>query len=264
MNVSPVQLIGAGPGDPELLTIRAARVLQSAQVVVYDRLVGREILALIPAGAERIYVGKRKHLHTLSQPMIHEVLIDRARQGLKVVRLKGGDPLIFGRGGEEADALTAAGVPWTIVPGITAAVGGAASQGICLTHRDNNQAVSFVTAHRRHGLLDLDWDLLLRPNHVTVIYMGVSVISAIATGLRSRGMARDTPISIISRATLPDEQALTTSLGILAEGKCGIAVCAPAVLILGAHYCNPAATPAPNQTLDRKPICCRNSADSRL
>jgi uroporphyrin-III C-methyltransferase len=237
MDVTPrpgtVSLVGAGPGDPDLLTVAGLRCLQAAEVVVYDRLVGSGVLALAPPGCERVYVGKRKHLHVLAQEQIHELLIERARRGLRVVRLKGGDGLVFGRVGEELDALDRAGISWQVIPGITAAQGAAAMAGLPLTHRDDAQALTLVTAHRRHGGLELDWDLVMRPAQTVVFYMGLSLLDEIVSGLLARGKSPDTSFTIISRATLPDERRLTTRLDRVTQEAESARMESPALLIMG-------------------------------
>ena len=208
-----VALIGAGPGDPDLLTVRAVRLLQQADVVLHDFLVSDEILDLVPASAKRILVGKRCSNHTVPQEGINQLLIDQARQGLRVCRLKGGDPLIFGRGGEELEALAAAGIRFQIVPGITAAAGCGAAAGIPLTHRDYAQEVVFVTGHRRdgHGLL-LDWPTLASADKTLVFYMGLKNLPEIGRQLQQHGLPDDLPLAVIINGTRDDQQVLTGTL----------------------------------------------------
>ena len=177
--VGRVHLVGAGPGDPELLTLRAARLLASAEVVVHDNLVGPAVLELIGPAAERIYVGKQRSRHSMAQDEINALLVRLARTGRDVVRLKGGDPFIFGRGGEELQVLAAAGVPFEVVPGVTAACGVACFAGIPLTHRDHAQACLWVTGHLKAGGDGLDWAALARPRQTVVIYMGLSELPGI-------------------------------------------------------------------------------------
>ncbi|MEM7097163.1 MAG: uroporphyrinogen-III C-methyltransferase [Pseudomonadota bacterium] len=236
-SISPkgrVFLVGAGPGDPELLTLKAYRLLSQAKVVIYDRLANHAILDVIPSDCEIIYAGKRKHLHTLSQAQIQNLMLDRATQGLDVVRLKGGDPGIFGRMGEEIAALEEANVGYEVVPGITAATGAAASIGLSLTHRDAAQAVTFITAHGRSGVLEIDWDLIQSARQTIVIYMGLSLLPALVEGLLSRGKPPSTPFSAISQATRPDEIVIHSTLGgLLLEPQLS-SLQSPTLLVL--HY----------------------------
>lgn len=230
MDMGHVKLVGAGPGDPELLTIKAYKALCQADVVVYDRLVNNELLDLTPAHCKKIYAGKRKHLHTLSQSEINDALIEHAKAGQNVVRLKGGDGFIFGRGGEEAEALSAENITWEVIPGITAGVGAASSAGIPLTHREHAQALTFMTAHRRHGQFEIDWSLATRPNQTVVFYMATSVARDLVTGLIERGLAKTHHLSIVANATLPEESVQTFTLETFLDSSC--VVSAPAVLIL--------------------------------
>ncbi|MFI4933360.1 MAG: uroporphyrinogen-III C-methyltransferase [Caulobacterales bacterium] len=227
-----VWLVGAGPGDPELLTIKALKVLQTADVVVHDGLVSEAILDLAPAQAQRISVAKRKSRHSYAQDEINRMLVAFARDGLKVARLKGGDPFIFGRGGEELEACRAAGVPCHIVPGVTAALAAGASAGAPLTHRGAAQAVTFVTGHAMSGgEPDLDWASLARTNQTVVIYMGVSTAPALAARLIGAGRAATTPALIVENASLPDERSIATTLADLASAA--ETVTGPALLIVG-------------------------------
>jgi uroporphyrin-III C-methyltransferase len=227
-----VCLVGAGPGDPELLTIKALKALQKAQVVVHDGLVSDAILALAPAGARRISVAKRKSRHTFSQDEINRMLVAFALEGLNVVRLKGGDPFIFGRGGEELEACRAAGVDCHIIPGVTAALAASASAGGPLTHRGCAQAVTFVTGHAAQGREpDLDWEGLARPNHTVVIYMGLSQAAPIAARLMAAGRAAATPALLVENASRPDERRIVTTLANLADAASRL--CGPALLIVG-------------------------------
>jgi uroporphyrin-III C-methyltransferase len=227
-----VWLVGAGPGDPELLTIKALKVLQSAQVVVHDALVADEILALAPAGARRISVAKRKSRHSYSQDEINRMLVAFALEGLEVVRLKGGDPFIFGRGGEELEACRAAGVECLVVPGVTAALGAGASAGAPLTHRGSAQAVTFVTGHAaKGGEPDLDGAALARPNQTVVIYMGLSMAAPITMRLQAAGRSGATPALIVENASRPDERRLKTTLKDLPEAAADLN--GPALLIVG-------------------------------
>ncbi len=227
-----VWLVGAGPGDAELLTLKAARRLAEAEVIVYDRLVSDEVLAHARPSAERIYVGKADGRHTLPQAEINRLLVRLARQGRKVLRLKGGDPLIFGRGGEELEALRAAGIRYEVVPGITSAAGCAAYAGIPLTHRDHAQALGFVTGHRQDGGPEPDWDALARPGQTLVFYMGLHNAAELAARLLAHGCAPGTPAALIERGTTPRQR---VALGTLA-GLPELARDAepPALIVIGA------------------------------
>lgn len=229
-----VSLVGAGPGNPELLTLQAARVLQQAQVVLYDHLVSPEVMALVPETANRIYVGKESAHHSLPQEAIIALMIELARGGAPLVRLKGGDSFIFGRGGEEALALAEAGVPFEVVPGITAAQGAGAFAGIPLTHRDHAGTLVLATGHLRgdHEAA-LDWPLLARERQTVVFYMGVATLPTICTQLVAHGMPADTPAAIVERATLPDQRCITGTLATLAQQAVDEAVRAPALVIVG-------------------------------
>jgi uroporphyrin-III C-methyltransferase len=227
-----VWLVGAGPGDPDLLTIKALKVLQKADVVVHDGLVSDEILDLSPAAARRISVAKRKSRHSYSQDEINRMLVAFALEGLTVVRLKGGDPFIFGRGGEELQACREAGVDCHIVPGVTAALAASANAGAPLTHRGSAQAVTFVTGHASAGKEpDLDWTALARPNQTVVIYMGLSQAAPIAARLMAAGRAGATPALIVENASRADERRLVTTLSGLAEAAASLS--GPALLIVG-------------------------------
>jgi uroporphyrin-III C-methyltransferase len=227
-----VWLVGAGPGDPELLTLKALRLLQSADVVVHDRLTPQPVLHLAHPDARLIDVGKRKSHHTLPQDAINALLVGLAREGLKVVRLKGGDPFLFGRGGEELEYCRAAGVEAHVVPGVTAALAAAAGAGAPLTHRGLAQAVTFVTGHAAQGgEPDLDWAFLARPNHTVAVYMGLSTAARIAERLMAAGRAASTPVAVVENASLPQERRLLTTLGGLGEAVLGLD--GPALLVVG-------------------------------
>ena len=227
-----VWLVGAGPGDPELLTLKALKTLQKADVVVHDGLVSDEILALAPQRARRISVAKRKSRHSYSQDEINRMLVAFAREGLTVVRLKGGDPFIFGRGGEELEACRTAGVACHVVPGVTAALAAGANAGAPLTHRGAAQAVTFVTGHASNGAEpDLDWESLARPNQTVVIYMGLSQAAPIAARLMAAGRAGSTPALVAENASRPDERRIVTTLAGLAEAASALS--GPALLIVG-------------------------------
>ena len=227
-----VWLVGAGPGDPDLLTVKALKVLQTADVVVHDGLVSDEILALAPAAARRLSVAKRKSRHSYSQDEINRMLVAFALEGLTVVRLKGGDPFIFGRGGEDLEACRAAGVDCRIVPGVTAALAASAGAGAPLTHRGSAQAVTFVTGHASNGAKpDLDWASLARPNQTVVIYMGLSQAAPIAARLMAAGGPGSTPALIVENASRADERRIVTTLAGLAEAAAGLT--GPALLMVG-------------------------------
>ena len=228
-----VSLVGAGPGDPELLTVKAARRLAQADVVIYDNLVGEGVMDLIPAHVERIYVGKEASNHSLPQDDITLLIIAKAQAGLRVVRLKGGDPFVFGRGGEELSTIVAAGVPVEVVPGITAALGACADTGIPLTHRDHSQSAIFVTGHRKDGSYALDWPMLARPFQTVVIYMGVGALAGIAEQLILHGLAPHTPVALVRNATRSDQQTVVGTLSTIAEAAGREALQAPALIIVG-------------------------------
>jgi len=228
-----VALVGAGPGDPELLTLKAWRLIQSAEVVLYDRLVSPEILSLIPESAERIHEGKQRANHTLPQDQINSRLVELARKGRKVVRLKGGDPFIFGRGGEEIETLAAAGVRFQVVPGITAASGCAAYAGIPLTHRDHAQSVRFVTGHLKNDTCDLPWKDFVQNNQTLVFYMGLVGLPIICQQLVAHGMSPEMPVALVSRGTTPHQQVVTGDLTNIVERVERNAVPAPTLVIIG-------------------------------
>lgn len=225
--------MGAGPGDPELLTLKAWRLIQSAEVVLYDRLVSPEILSLIPESAERIHVGKQRANHTLPQDQINSRLVELARKGRKVVRLKGGDPFIFGRGGEEIETLAAAGVRFQVVPGITAASGCAAYAGIPLTHRDHAQSVRFVTGHLKNDTCDLPWKDFVQNNQTLVFYMGLVGLPIICQQLVAHGMSPEMPVALVSRGTTPHQQVVTGDLTNIVERVERNGVPAPTLVIIG-------------------------------
>lgn len=232
-----VTLVGAGPGDPDLLTLKAARVLAEARLVLYDKLVSKDVLKLVNPQADLIYVGKESGHHTLSQDGIIELLVRIAKSGRSVVRLKGGDPYIFGRGGEEAQALAAHGLAFEVIPGISAAQGMAAYAGIPLTHRDHATQVVFVTGHLRDEQgergLELDWPSLARPHQTLVIYMGVATLPIVCEQLVQHGLAADTPAAVIENVTLPTQRTVAGTLSTLPTLARVHAVRAPALVVIG-------------------------------
>lgn len=228
-----VYLVGAGPGDPDLLTFRALRLMQRADVVLYDRLIGDDILSLVRRDAERIYVGKMANDHTMEQGDISALMVKLAKQGNRVLRLKGGDPFIFGRGGEEIELLAEHGVPFKVVPGITAAAGCGAYAGIPLTHRDHAQACLFVTAHGRDGVLDLDWEVLIRPAQTVAVYMGLSNLAALVEGFDRHGVSMQTDIAVIEKGTRPEQRVVTGTLGNIVERVTEEGFKSPAMIIIG-------------------------------
>lgn len=228
-----VYLIGAGPGDPELLTLKAYRLLKQADVVLYDRLVGQEIIELIPEAAEKMYVGKAKSLHSLPQEDINSLLAEKAKQGHQVVRLKGGDPFIFGRGGEELEELIEEGVPFEVVPGVTAAAGCAAYAGIPLTHRDYAQSVRFLTGHLKDGTTDLPWEELVHPAQTLVIYMGLTGLKDISQSLLKFGMSATMPVAVVEKGTSKSQRVFTSTISEVYQVATDNEVKSPALLIIG-------------------------------
>ncbi len=227
--MTPVALVGAGPGDPDLLTVRAARLLAAADVVVHDALVGDAVLALVAPDAELIDVGKRPG-RPVPQELISTLLVELARDGRRVVRLKGGDPYVFGRGGEEAQALLDAGIPFEVVPGITSAVAAPAAAGVPVTHRGVAAAFTVVTGHRRVDEPDVDWRALARVGGTVVVLMGVARRATIAAELIAGGLPPSTPVAAVRSATTPDEVVARCRLDELATTP----VEAPAVIVIGA------------------------------
>ncbi|MDG6774130.1 siroheme synthase CysG [Thiomicrorhabdus sp. ZW0627] len=228
-----VYLIGAGPGDPDLMTFKGLRLLQQADVVVYDRLVAPEILDMARREAERIYVGKKDRWHAVPQHRISQMLLELAQQGKRVARLKGGDPYIFGRGAEEVELLAEHNVPFTVVPGITAAAGCAAYADFPLTHRDYAHSVSFVTGHQKSGDAEIDYARLAQSGDTMVFYMGVKKAKDIQNGLLTAGMASDTPAAIIEKGTRPDQKVTVISLADLASTIEQQKIQPPALIVVG-------------------------------
>jgi uroporphyrin-III C-methyltransferase/precorrin-2 dehydrogenase/sirohydrochlorin ferrochelatase len=228
-----VYLVGAGPGDPDLLTFRALRLMQRADVVLYDRLIGEGILNLVRRDAERIYVGKQPGSHVVSQEQIVATMMRLVREGKRVLRLKGGDPFMFGRGGEEIESLAAEGIPVQVVPGITAAAGCAAYAGIPLTHRDHAQACVFVTGHCRSGCADVDWNLLLRPRQTVVIFMGLGRLPELTKQFIGLGVDPNLPTAVVDHGTLADQRVVTGTIATIAELAGRAELRGPAAIIIG-------------------------------
>ena len=228
-----VYLVGTGPGDPDLLTFRALRLMQQADVVLYDRLIGDGILNLVRRDAERIYVGKMKKDHTVQQDEISEMLVRLALEGKRVLRLKGGDPFVFGRGGEEIATLAENGVAFQVIPGVTAANGCSTYAGIPLTHRDHAQGYIVVTGHEKDGELNLNWKSLIQPRQTVVIYMGVTSLGTIAQGFIDNGADPATPAAIIEKGTRPGQRVITGTLASLPDKTDAANIKSPALIIIG-------------------------------
>jgi len=228
-----VHIVGAGPGDPDLLTVKALRLLQEADVIVHDRLIGPDILDRARRDAERIDAGKRRADHGMGQDAINALMVARARRGQRVVRLKGGDPFIFGRGGEERDYLIANGIKVVVVPGITAAAGCAAAAGIPLTHRDHASAVTLVTGHGTHGLPQVDWSTLAAPGQTLAIYMGLATAAPLTARLLAAGLPPETPVAVIENGTLPTQRVHRTTISGLVALTEDSRIEGPSLIVVG-------------------------------
>lgn len=231
--VGEVYLVGAGPGDPELLTFKALRLMQQADVVLYDRLVSPEVLDLCRRDAEMIYVGKKRNNHAVPQPDINRLLVEKAQAGHRVVRLKGGDPFVFGRGGEELEELKAAGVPFQVVPGITSANACSAYAGIPLTHRNYAQSVKLITGQLKNRTSDLNFAEMVQPNQTLVFYMGLHTLELIVEGLLQHGKPADTLIALVSQGSTPQQRVLTGTLADIVAQQAEAQLEAPAIIIVG-------------------------------
>jgi len=233
--IKKVSIVGAGPGDPELITLKAVRILKQAEAVVYDRLVAAEILAMIPQAAEKIFAGKSCKHHTMKQDEINELLVSLAKRGLKTVRLKGGDPTIFGRGGEEAEHLAQSGIPFEIVPGVSAATGCSACHGIPLTYRGLSNGVHYITGHSREpgAELDLNWRSLADPDTTLVVYMGLANAGVIAQKLMKHGLPPDFPLAAIQDGTTKNSRVVISTLNNATRDIATAKLESPALIIIG-------------------------------
>lgn len=229
-----VWMVGAGPGDGGLLTVKGSEILKHAEVVIYDALISEEVKAYIPEHAETVYVGKRSSNHTMAQEKINQTIVEYALQGKKVVRLKGGDPFLFGRGGEEVEALLEAGISYEIVPGVTSAFAVPAYNGIPVTHRDYCSSVHVITGHKRGGKeLDLDFEALVRVGGTMVFLMGISSLGAICDGLCKGGMPPETPAAVLSKGTTKEQKRIVATVGSLEEKMKENPLDTPAIIVVG-------------------------------
>ena len=228
-----VYLVGAGPGDPELLTVRALRIISAADILVYDQLVSDTILALVNPAAERIYAGKQRGNHAVPQEDLNRLLVDLGRTDKRIVRLKGGDPYTFGRGGEEVETLKENGIPFEVVPGVTAAAGVAAYAGIPLTHRNHAQACVFVTGHLKDGSMNLDWEGLARRRQTIIIYMGLHGLSYLCDQLIAHGLPTDWPAAMVQQGTTPKQRTVTGTLATLPTLATAAGLKPPTLIIVG-------------------------------
>jgi len=231
--VGEVYLVGGGPGDPDLLTFKALRLMQQADVILYDRLVSEGVMELVRRDAELIYVGKERDNHSVPQDGINQLLVDLAKQGRRVCRLKGGDPFIFGRGGEEIETLAENGIPFQVVPGITAASGCSTYSGIPLTHRDYSQSCRFVTGHLKDGSMNLPWNELAVEQQTIVFYMALKGAKHLSDKLIEHGMRSDMPVALVEKGTTPDHRVWTTTLGELPSVVATQPIKAPTLIIVG-------------------------------
>ncbi|MBE0439819.1 MAG: uroporphyrinogen-III C-methyltransferase [Gammaproteobacteria bacterium] len=233
MDKGEVYLVGAGPGDPDLLTFKALRLMQQADVVFYDRLVSKEVLSLVRREAEQVYVGKQRAWHAVRQEEINQLLLKHAKQGKRVLRLKGGDPFIFGRGGEEIETLAAEKIPFQVVPGITAASGCSSYAGIPLTHRDYSQSCVFVTGQLKDGELDINWPALVQPRQTVVVYMGLVGLPVLSAKLQQHGMTADTPAALVQQGTTDNQKVWISTIADLPELAQREQPVAPTLVIIG-------------------------------
>ncbi|MBN6187876.1 uroporphyrinogen-III C-methyltransferase [Aneurinibacillus sp. BA2021] len=235
MTQGKVYLVGAGPGDPKLITIRGAELLRQADVIVYDRLASPALLEYAKESAERIYCGKKADHHSLPQPEINRLIVEKALTGKEVVRLKGGDPFIFGRGGEEAEACIEAGVAYEVVPGITSGIAAPAYAGIPVTHRDHASSVAFITGHKAEGKEEggIAWTKLVGAVHTLVFYMGVSNLPDIVKNLRQHGQAKDTPVALVRWGTCEEQETLVGTLDTIVDQVQQARFRSPAIIVVG-------------------------------